>query len=69
MPTFPGFALPDELRLIREQIRRFIREEIIPLEHGLRLEESFQEFLRTTEDAKEGPRAFAEKRKAAYKAQ
>ncbi len=45
------------------------RSQSVPLEHGLRLEESFQEFLRTTEDAKEGPRAFAEKRKAAYKAQ
>src|SRR2546427_608263 len=35
MTTFPGFTLPDELRLIREQIRRFIREEIIPLEQRL----------------------------------
>src|SRR5207247_8569826 len=35
MPSFPGFTLPDELRLIREQVRRFIREEIIPLEQRL----------------------------------
>src|SRR5256712_10316069 len=35
MATFPGFTLPDELRLIREQVRRFIREEIIPLEQRL----------------------------------
>src|SRR2546425_6171311 len=35
MTTFPGFTLPDELRLIREQVRRFIREEIIPLEQRL----------------------------------
>src|SRR5206468_5455564 len=36
MPTvFPGFTLPDELRVLREQIRRFIREEIIPLEQRL----------------------------------
>src|SRR5919201_2805972 len=35
MPTFPGFTLPDELRLIRDQVRRFIREEIIPLEQRL----------------------------------
>src|SRR3981189_2385877 len=35
MPTFAGFTLPDELRIIREQIRRFIREEIIPLEQRL----------------------------------
>src|SRR5205814_2905334 len=34
MPTFAGFTLPDELRLIREQIRRFIREEIIPRGQG-----------------------------------
>lgn len=46
-----------------------IRSQSLPLEQGLRLEESFQEFLRTTEDAKEGPRAFAEKRKPSYKAQ
>src|SRR2546428_13942653 len=35
MAAFPGFTLPDELRLIREQVRRFIREEIIPLEQRL----------------------------------
>ena len=35
MPTFPGFTLPDELRILREQIRRFIQEEIIPLEQRL----------------------------------
>ncbi|HTO10428.1 MAG TPA: acyl-CoA dehydrogenase family protein [Candidatus Binatia bacterium] len=35
MPTFPGFTLPDELRVLREQVRRFIREEIIPLEQTL----------------------------------
>ena len=35
MPIFPGFTLPDELRILREQIRRFIREEIIPLEQRL----------------------------------
>jgi acyl-CoA dehydrogenase len=32
---FPGFTLPDELRLLRDQVRRFIREEIIPLEQRL----------------------------------
>ena len=31
MTVFPGFTLPDELRAIREQVRRFIQEEIIPL--------------------------------------
>lgn len=45
-----------------------IRSQSVPLEHGLRLEESFQQFLRTTEDAKEGPKAFAEKRKPKYQA-
>jgi len=56
---------PLALRAVKELA---IRSQSVPLEHGLRLEESFQEFLRTTEDAKEGPRAFAEKRKPAYKA-
>jgi enoyl-CoA hydratase/carnithine racemase len=46
-----------------------IRSQSVPLEQGLRLEEAFQEFLRATEDAKEGPRAFAEKRKPAFKAE
>jgi acyl-CoA dehydrogenase len=32
---FSGYTLPDELRLVRDQIRRFIREEIIPLEQRL----------------------------------
>ena len=50
---------PLALRAVKELA---IRSQSVPLEHGLRLEESFQEFLRTTEDAKEGPRAFAEKR-------
>src|SRR3989454_6116918 len=35
MTAFPGFTLPDELRLLRDQVRRFIREEIIPLEQRL----------------------------------
>ena len=35
MTVFPGFTLPDELRAIREQVRRFIQEEIIPLEQRL----------------------------------
>ncbi|HEY3068375.1 MAG TPA: enoyl-CoA hydratase-related protein [Methylomirabilota bacterium] len=57
---------PLALRAVKELA---VRSQSVPLEHGLRLEESFQEFLRTTEDAKEGPRAFAEKRKPVYKAQ
>jgi acyl-CoA dehydrogenase len=35
MTSFPGFSLPDELRILRDQVRRFIREEIIPLEQRL----------------------------------
>ena len=71
MPTAEQYARkllesgPLAVRAIKELA---IRSQYLPLEHGLRLEESFQEFLRTTEDAKEGPKAFAEKRKAVYKA-
>ena len=32
---FPGFTLPDELRVLREQVRRFVREEIVPLEQRI----------------------------------
>jgi acyl-CoA dehydrogenase len=35
MAMFPGFTLPDELRILREQVRRFIREEIVPLEQRI----------------------------------
>ena len=56
---------PLALRAVKELA---IRSQSVPLEHGLRLESSFQEYLRTTEDAKEGPRAFAEKRKPVYQA-
>jgi enoyl-CoA hydratase/carnithine racemase len=38
------------------------------LEEGLRLESVLQSYLLATEDAIEGPRAFAEKRKPQYKA-
>src|SRR5574341_391568 len=72
MPTAEQYARrlcengPLALRAVKELA---VRSQSLPLEHGIRLEESFQEFLRTTEDAKEGPRAFAEKRKPVYKAQ
>ena len=33
--VFPGYTLPDELKILREQVRRFVREEIIPLEQTL----------------------------------
>ncbi|HEY5724411.1 MAG TPA: acyl-CoA dehydrogenase family protein, partial [Methylomirabilota bacterium] len=32
MPSFAGYTLPDELRMLAEQIRRFVQEEIIPAE-------------------------------------
>src|SRR5262250_1940568 len=35
MDSFPGYTLPAELALLREQVRRFIREEIVPLEQRL----------------------------------
>jgi acyl-CoA dehydrogenase len=35
MPSFAGFTLPEELRILREQVRRFIRDEIVPLEQRL----------------------------------
>src|SRR6267378_5396029 len=35
MDAFPGYSLPSELALLRDQVRRFIREEIIPLEQRL----------------------------------
>ena len=35
MATFPGYQLPRELMALREQIRRFIRDEIIPLEQRI----------------------------------
>ena len=35
MTVFPGFTLPDELRLIRDQVGRFVQEEIVPLEQRL----------------------------------
>ncbi|MET0852413.1 MAG: acyl-CoA dehydrogenase family protein, partial [Candidatus Rokuibacteriota bacterium] len=35
MPTFPGFRLPEELALVREQVRRFVRDEIIPVEQRI----------------------------------
>jgi acyl-CoA dehydrogenase len=33
--SFPGYRLPDELQLLREQVRRFVREELIPLEQRI----------------------------------
>ena len=44
-----------------------IRSQSLPLEQGFRLEQAISEILRQTEDAKEGPAAFAEKRQPEYK--
>jgi E-phenylitaconyl-CoA hydratase len=71
MPTAEAYArkLLESAPLAVQAIKELaVRSQSLPLEQGLRLEDSFQEFLRTTEDAKEGPRAFAEKRKPMYKA-
>ena len=55
---------PLAVRAIKELA---VRSQYLPLDHGLRLEEAVQQVLMTTEDAKEGPRAFAEKRSADFK--
>ena len=41
----------------------------LPLEDGLRLEQDLASFLYTTDDAKEGPRAFLEKRAPVWRGQ
>ncbi|OGK84530.1 MAG: hypothetical protein A2X52_11705 [Candidatus Rokubacteria bacterium GWC2_70_16] len=35
MPSFAGYTLPSELALLRDQVRRFIREEILPIEQRI----------------------------------
>jgi len=54
---------PLAVRAIKELA---VRGQYLPIEYGLRLEQAIQRALATTEDAKEGPRAFAEKRKPRY---
>ena len=54
---------PLALRAIKELA---VRSQDLPIDQGLRLEQAFMEFLKSTEDAKEGPRAFAEKRKPQF---
>ena len=43
-----------------------VRAQYMPLQDGLRMEEAISARLRATDDAKEGPRAFAEKRQANF---
>lgn len=54
---------PLAVRAAKEAIRRGLD---MPLEHGLAFEDLLLGRLFATEDAKEGPRAFAEKRKPNY---
>ncbi len=54
---------PLAVRAIKELA---VRGQYLPIEYGLRLEQSIQRVLASTDDAKEGPRAFAEKRKPSY---
>ena len=43
-----------------------IRSQSLPLEQGIRLEAALFEIIKSSEDSKEGPRAFAEKRPPVY---
>ncbi|MBI3953817.1 MAG: enoyl-CoA hydratase/isomerase family protein, partial [Chloroflexi bacterium] len=55
---------PLAVRAAKEAMLRGLDQ---PLEQGLQLEQMLFEGLRYTEDSQEGPRAFAEKRKPAFK--
>ena len=54
---------PLAVRAIKELA---VRSQSMSLEQGLRMEFMMQSILKTTDDAKEGPRAFSEKRKANF---
>lgn len=54
---------PLAVRAIKELA---VRGQYMPIEYGLRLEQAVQQVLATTDDAKEGPKAFSEKRKPDY---
>jgi enoyl-CoA hydratase/carnithine racemase len=56
---------PLAVRAAKEAI---VRGMSLPLDEGLRLESVLQSYLLRTEDAVEGPKAFAEKRKPNFKA-
>jgi enoyl-CoA hydratase/carnithine racemase len=55
---------PMSVAFIKEAIKKGVE---LPLEEGLRLEADLSALIGNTEDAKEGPRAFAEKRAPAWK--
>ena len=55
---------PMSVAFIKEAIKKGIE---LPLEEGLRLEADLSALVGTTEDSKEGPRAFAEKRAPVWK--
>jgi len=54
---------PLAVRAIKELA---VRGQYLPIEYGLRLEQAVQRVLSTTEDAKEGPKAFSQKRRPSY---
>jgi enoyl-CoA hydratase/carnithine racemase len=55
---------PMSVAFIKEAIKKGVE---LPLEEGLRLEADLSALIGMTEDAKEGPRAFAEKRAPVWK--
>jgi enoyl-CoA hydratase/carnithine racemase len=55
---------PMSVAFIKEAIKKGVE---LPLEEGLRLEADLSALIGGTEDAKEGPRAFAEKRAPVWK--
>jgi E-phenylitaconyl-CoA hydratase len=57
---------PLAVRAIKELA---VRSTSLTLDDGLRMEQTMMQALRSTEDAKEGPRAFAERRDPIYKGQ
>ena len=57
-------AAPMAVTFVKEAVKKGIE---LPLEEGLRLEADLSAIIATTEDSKEGPRAFAEKRAPVWK--
>jgi len=52
---------------VRSAKEAILRGQDMPLDHGMAFEDLLEVRLMATDDAKEGPRAFAEKRKPAYR--